>query len=136
MKNFKSIKTTKLSKIIKNKYGELELRTTCSHFVATYLEKFSVDVKNDVYVKNGYGAFVQNVGVKIKSVEELKNFFDKKTNKNPYQYILDMLEQGYDLIVGRSFPNDKGYNDENETGIYCRNYLEMIEKENEEIVRL
>ncbi len=104
----------------------------CAHSVAIYFDKFTVDKKLDVYVKGGMGAIVGNVDVRITDIEQLRRYTDKKTKINPYQKYLDMMDQGYVLVVGRPFPAQHGGAGRNERGIYCKNYLEMAKKEEQE----
>ena len=102
-----------------------------AHNVATYFDKFFVDEKLDVYVKRGMGAVVGNVDILITDVEQLRGFVDKKTKINPYQKYLNMLDQGYELIVGKPFVDQNGGVSKIHSGIYCKNYLEIAIREEE-----
>ena len=40
-----------------------------------------------------------------------------------------MRDKGYDLVVVRPFPAQHGGAGRNQRGVYCKNYLEIVEKE-------
>lgn len=132
MKNFKSVKdnidASKNKRLVKNQNGKSEKRTDVSHFVSS-LMKFDVDEDCDVYVMSGYGAFMENIDVKIEKIDDLHKYTDKKTKKNPYQWVLDLKEDGYDLVVGTAFPEIFGGVKRGSVGLYCKNYKEIAEKE-------
>ena len=130
MKGFKSsIGNTMQYKdgVITRDGNGIKIKKDVSHFVSKLL-RYDIDKENDVYVLNGYGAFKTNIDDKVEKIADLKKFKDAKTKNNPYQDILDLIEEGYDLIVGPAFPNADGSISKTKVGIYCKNYLEMVEK--------
>ena len=134
MKYFKSVKDNvdayKNKRVVKNNRGQLELRSDCSHFVSSLLQ-FKVDVEHDVYTLTGYGAFLDNIDQKIKTIDDLKQFTDQKTKKNPYQWVFDLQEDGYNIVVGSAFPSMVGSLKSNSVGLYCKNYKEIAKRENQ-----
>lgn len=131
MEGFKSTMENTLAyregRIIKNN-GNITFKKDVSHVVSQML-KFQIDAENDVYFITGYGAFKNNIDMKVKSVEELKNFMDKKTKEKPYAYLSELEEKGYKFVIGPAFPKPNGAIGKNSVGLFCKNYLEMIEKE-------
>ena len=134
MEGFISVTATKNGDIERDQYGNLKIKDGCAHSVATYFYKLKVDKKNDVYIDSQLGAVVGNIDVDVKSIEELEKFKDKKTGFNPYQRFIDMKNEGYDLVVNMPFPHQHGGNGRTERGVYCKNYLDMIEKENQSLL--
>ena len=134
MKNFKSVEDNvdayRNKRLVKNKQGKLEKKTDTSHFVSSLMQ-FKVDAEYDVYVMKGYGAFIDNLDVKIEKIDDLKKFTDKKTKKNPYQWVIALIEEGYDIVVGGAFPSMNGSVKSNSVGLYCKNYKDIAEKENQ-----
>ena len=112
-----------------------------------------VDEENKVFVKEGYGALVGKCPDNCNSMEDLLSFSsydrDRKAVGKPTisermkeklkelkgEYNLEnyyagfqmLIDEGYDLVVG---PGCSFYGNKVEKAIYCRNYQEMIEKEN------
>lgn len=129
MEGFISVAQTKFGKITRDMYGNLKIEKGCAHSVATFFQKLKIDKENDVYVDEHMGAVVGNVDVFVKSIDELEKYNDKKTKINPYQKYLDMRDKGYNLVIGTPFPAEHGGAGRNQRGVYCKNYLEMVEKE-------
>ena len=96
---------------------------------AAISHNFKINKKFDVYIMEGYGAFVKNVNAKI-DLTNLKMANDG-FRYSPYEKILAMINEGYELVIGPAFPNDQGRVDPNLAGLFCRNYIEMAEKEND-----
>lgn len=96
-----------------------------SHSVAMS-HNFKINKKLDVYILEGFGAFINNANAKI----DLSNLNDANDGfgYNPYAKILKMMSQGCEIVIGPAFPNDQGRIDSNLVGLYCANYVEMAEK--------
>ena len=118
MKNFKSVKMN-FNKF--NDKGKELIEPNYSHSVAVECG-FSVDVGYDVYTYQDLGAFVTNISSDIK-FEVLKC--------NPFHKILDMMKQGYKFCLGPAFPAKSGYINKYCQGLFCSNYREIFEKENQ-----
>ena len=86
---------------------------------------FKIDRENDIYVREGFGAFKTNVNKKIQTIEDLRNYTDEKSGTNPYAEIVRLIdEEGYEFVLGPGSPNGLGC-----PGLYCKNYKEIIERE-------
>jgi len=133
MKYFKSAKENlnayREGRLVRDNTGQIKKVADCSHFVSMLLN-YTVDSKHDVYVLNGVGAFLNNIKLKLKSIEDLKKLTNKKTGINPYQNLLDLIDQGYKLTVNKPFPSRYGGIDiKNSVGVYCTNYIEIANAE-------
>lgn len=85
---------------------------------------FSVDEKNDIYIKESYGAYMCSIPEKITTIEQLRN----KEFQGKYNIVLALTEQGYKLVIGPGVPGiDRKIMGK---GLYCENYKEIIEREN------
>lgn len=93
---------------------------------AAMSRNFKINKKLDVYILEGYGAFINNANAKI----DLSNLNDANDGFgcNPYAKIRKMMSQGYEIVIGPAFPNDQGKIDSNLVGLFCANYVEMAEK--------
>lgn len=90
---------------------------------------FTIDRENAIYVREGFGAFKSNVDKKIKTIDDLRSYTDKLVGKNPYSEIVRLIdEEGYEFVLGPGAPDSSG-NDLGLTGLYCKNYKEIIEKQ-------
>ncbi len=85
---------------------------------------FSIDYENDVFVKKTYGAYMENIPQKITKIEDFNKYYDHYTGKNQYKEILDLIDIGYQFVIGPGAPlfNGKIYGN----GLYCKNYKEFI----------
>ncbi len=91
---------------------------------------FVVDETYDVYVKEGYGAFCFNISRTIKRVDDLITFYDDVLKCNPYHKVVDLMRKGYKFTFGPAFPMTNGEVSNLCVGLYCKNFVEMKEKEN------
>lgn len=67
---------------------------------------FTIDTKNGVYVMEGFGAFKTNVNPKIKSIEDLREYYDEVLGTNPYDEVIRLMEEeGYNFVLGPGAPN-------------------------------
>jgi len=99
-----------------------------SHDVAIKIG-FKPDKKNNVYILEGFGALKCNIDASIKTIVDLKNYKDKTLKINPYLDVLPLIEQGYEFVIGPAFPDVNGRVCDSSVGLYCKNYLEIMEKE-------
>ena len=89
---------------------------------------FTIDKENGVYVMEGFGAFKSNVDKEITSIDDLREYYDKTLKSNPYDEVIRLMdEEGYDFVLGPGAPGKDGV--VFGTGLYCRNYKEIIEKQ-------
>ena len=82
-----------------------------------------------MYTFDGYGAFVINIGGDFKHISDLKKSYDEVLKCNPFHKILDMMNEGYEFCFGPAFPSKNGYINDHLVGLYCKNYVEMAQKE-------
>lgn len=87
-------------------------------------EGFTLDEKNDIYIKQEYGAYMCSIPQNVKEISELYN----KEFNGRYNIILSLTEKGYKLIIGPGAPGSDGK--VLNKGLYCENYEEIIKKEN------
>lgn len=134
MKNFKSV-----AKNIKEEmFGFYDLDgighslavANDSHSAALEMG-FELDVENDVYVLADFGAFVHNVSSNITSMQDIYEAYDEVLKCNPLHKIVELQKQGYEFDFGPSFPLRNGKRSEHFVGLYCTNYEDMVQKENE-----
>lgn len=92
-----------------------------------------VDYENNVYVREGYGAYIKNVDQSIKSFEDLK----KRSGVYGYlcsKYINDLERAGFECVIGPGAPSTDGKVYGN--GLYCRNYKELLnERKNKQKIK-
>lgn len=119
MKGCLSVKLKKEREMMGNRPGYLK---DISYSTALNLG-YKVDEVNNVFVLNDFGAFIINVKFKINSFEDLK-----RVDKNQYKELLDLLNGGYEIVVGPAFPTMDGRLMDEHSGLYCKNYLEILEK--------
>ena len=103
-------------------YGGYQEHVRSYQHSSAFEHGFSVDIENDVYVKDGYGAFSCNVDKKYKTIEDLK----KEGNK--LFLFQGFLKFGWEFVLGPAFPSSDGKINPNYVGLYCKNYLEMVQK--------
>lgn len=93
---------------------------------------FSIDEENYVYTREGYGAFKTNVDSSIKTIDDLRSYYDDILECNPYEEIISLMdEEGYEFVLGPGAPDMNG-NDTGLPGLYCKNYKEIIERQKTE----
>lgn len=92
---------------------------------------FIADEFHDVYVLKDYGVYCFNLSSTVKAVEKLRRFYDEDLKCNPYHKIINLMNDGYKFVLGPAFPLADGNVSELCVGLYCSNYYEMIEKENQ-----
>lgn len=88
------------------------------------------DEENDLYYRVGFGAWMGNTLDDRESIDDLIGAqYDHKllgdTGYNGKNYS-DYMSEGFELVLGPGSP--VGYSDSKQTvGIYCKNYLELLE---------
>lgn len=82
----------------------------------------------DVYVLDGYGAYISNIDSQINLLALAAGVYDHIVQYNPYGCISEMFAKGYKICVGPTFPDAQGKINNNMVGVYCSNYIEMAEK--------
>ena len=89
---------------------------------------FTIDRDNAIYIKEHFGAFKSNVNPKIKSIEDLRNYYDEVLKRNPYDEVIRLMDEGYEFVLGPGAPAENG--DILGVGLYCKNYPEILERSN------
>ena len=79
----------------------------------------------EVYVKASYGAFISNINCEIKTIEDLLNYYDPLLKANPYENYRELIEKGYELVIGPGAPAKNGVVYGN--GLFCKNWQEIYE---------
>ena len=108
---------------------DVKLEPNISH--RTALENgFDVDLEHDVYTYKNLGAFVINISSDI-TVGNLRNQYDDILKCNPYYKVIEMMDKGYKFCLGPAFPSRNGKMLQHCNGLFCENYIEMAEKDNQ-----
>lgn len=81
----------------------------------------------EVYVKAGYGAFITNIESEINTIDDLLNYYDPILKSNPYEDYRELIEKGYELVIGPGAPAKNGVVYGN--GLFCKNWQEIYENE-------
>ena len=88
---------------------------------------FRADHAYDVFVMDGYGAIITNVDP-VQSVSDLENCYNPIIRKNPYLDLLqEAKERGMKLVIGPGMPDSNG-RETGFVGLYCSNYVEVVQK--------
>ncbi|MCI9063119.1 MAG: hypothetical protein HFJ17_00700 [Clostridia bacterium] len=91
---------------------------------------FTIDRENGIYKKEGYGAYRSNIDAQIKNIDDLRTYYDEICGGNPYEEIVRLMdEEGYEFVLGPAAPSISGKIDDSFIGVYCKNYLEIIERQ-------
>ena len=90
---------------------------------------FKVDNELDAYILESFGVFLQNIPAEIKNINDLLSY-TLKDGSLLYGYYKKYIDKGFNFAIGPAFPSMAGTDISNfYSGLYCKNYLEMIEKE-------
>lgn len=89
---------------------------------------FKVDNVLDVYILDNFGVFLQNIPVEIKNINDLLSY-TLIDGTFLYKYYEKYIDKGFNFVIGPAFPSLDGKNISNVySGLYCKNYLEIIKK--------
>lgn len=89
---------------------------------------FIIDRENGIYIREGYGAYKTGVDMSIKTMEDLRKYYDEMLKLNPYKEIIKLMdEEGYEFVLGPGAPSANGKVYTN--GLYCKNYREILERQ-------
>ena len=90
---------------------------------------FKVDNALDAYILEGFGIFLQNIPAEIENINNLLSY-TLKDGTILYGDYKKYIDKGFNFAIGPAFPSKAGTDISSVcSGLYCKNYLEMIEKE-------
>lgn len=79
---------------------------------------FIVDLENDCYIKENYGAYMGTLPTTNKLI--IQNYLQ-------LQYYQNLINKGYKIILGPPAIDSTNYKSLEGTGLYCQNYEEFLE---------
>ena len=92
------------------------------------MEKNSYIVEDDLYIKEGYGAFIMNLPERIKNMDHF-HIYDDFYKCDDYELLYYLEEnEGYKFVIGPAAPNYEGKIIG--SGLYCCNYRDFLNQKN------